>query len=177
MVRSILAPPRLDLMIDRICHELIENHGDFSDSCLVGIQPRGVYFAGRIYRRLVELGFSDLKYGKLDVTFHRDDFRRRDTILVPHPIEMNFIVEQKRVIFLDDVLYSGRTINAALNAIQHYGRPAQVELAVMIDRRFNRDLPIAPDYVGMVVDTLDKAYIKVEWAEVHGRDEVFLKVE
>lgn len=177
MNRTILEPPRLGLTIDRICHELIENHGDFSDSCLVGIQPRGVYFADRIHQRLKELGFTNLKYGLLDVTFHRDDFRRRDTILVPHPIVMNFAVEQKKVIFLDDVLYSGRTINAALNAIQHYGRPAKVELAVLINRRFNRHLPIDPDYVGLDVDTLDKAYVKVEWEAVQGKDVVFLMPE
>ena len=174
MIRTILEPPRLDLTLDRICHQLIEKHGDFSNSCLVGIQPRGIYFGDRIYQRLVELGFSDLKYGKLDVTFHRDDFRRRDTILVPYPIDMPFSVERKNVIFFDDVLYSGRTINAALNAIQHYGRPEKVELAVLINRRFNRDLPIDPDYVGLDVDTLDEAYVKVEWQAVHGIDKVFL---
>ena len=174
MNRTIVATARLNLMIDRICHQLIENHGDFSETCLVGIQPRGIYFGNRIHQRLVELGFTELQYGKLDVTFHRDDFRRRDTILVPHPIVMPFSVEHKRVIFLDDVLYSGRTINAALNAIQHYGRPNQIELAVLIDRRFNRDVPIAPDYVGMTVDTIDEAYVKVKWAEEHGKDEVIL---
>lgn len=175
MNRIIVEAPRLSLMIERICHQLIENHGDFSESCLVGIQPRGIYFSDRIHQRLVELGFSNLKYGKLDVTFHRDDFRRRDTILVPHPIEMPFNVEHQKVIFLDDVLYSGRTINAALNAIQHYGRPEKVELAVLINRRFNRDLPIDPDYVGLDVDTLDEAYVKVEWNAVHGNDRVVLK--
>ncbi|MFT5833725.1 MAG: pyrimidine operon attenuation protein/uracil phosphoribosyltransferase [Cognaticolwellia sp.] len=174
MKRNILEPPRLSLTLDRICHELIENHGDFSNSCLIGLQPRGVFFADRIHQRLVELGFTDLKYGKLDVTFHRDDFRRRDTILVPHPIEMDFIVEQKNVIFVDDVLYSGRTVNAALNAIQHYGRPEKVELAVLINRRFKRELPIDPDYVGLEVDTLDDAYVKVEWEAVHGEDIVYL---
>lgn len=177
MNKTIVATARLQLMIDRICHQLIENHGDFSETCLVGIQPRGIYFGNRIHQRLVELGFSDLKYGKLDVTFHRDDFRRRDTILVPHPIEMPFSVEHKKVIFLDDVLYSGRTINAALNAIQHYGRPSEIELAVLIDRRFNRNVPIAPDYVGMTVDTLDQAYIKVKWQETQGKDEVILMPE
>jgi len=174
MNRTILESPRLGLTIERICQQLIENHGDFSESCLVGIQPRGIYFSDRIHQRLVELGFVDLKYGKLDVTFHRDDFRRRDTILVPHPIEMPFTVERKKVIFLDDVLYSGRTINAALNAIQHYGRPEKVELAVLINRRFNRDVPIDPDYVGLDVDTLDDAYVKVEWQAVHGEDKVVL---
>ena len=115
MNRTIVATARLQLMIDRICHQLIENHGDFSETCLVGIQPRGIYFGNRIHQRLMELGFSELQYGQLDVTFHRDDFRRRDIILVPHPIEMNFTVERKKVILLDDVLYSGRTINTALN--------------------------------------------------------------
>jgi pyrimidine operon attenuation protein/uracil phosphoribosyltransferase len=174
MNRTILEPPRLDLTIDRLCHELIEEHGDFSNSCLIGLQPRGTYMANRVIKRLNELGYQNLKFGKLDVTFYRDDFRRRDTILVPKTTEMNFIVEGKRVIFFDDVLYSGRTVRAALSAIQHYGRPAQIELMVLIDRRFNRHLPISADYVGLTVDTLDEAYIQVEWQEMHGQDKVFL---
>ena len=96
------------------------------------------------------------------------------TMADSYPIEMDFIVEQKNVIFVDDVLYSGRTVNAALNAIQHYGRPEKVELAVLINRRFKRELPIDPDYVGLEVDTLDDAYVKVEWEAVHGEDIVYL---
>lgn len=173
--RIILENERFELMVERLCHQLIENHNHFENSCLVGVQPRGQYLGDRIYKRLKQiLGKDNLEYGTLDVTFHRDDFRRRDTLLIPNPTIMDFIVENKRVILLDDVLYTGRTIRAALNAIQHYGRPSQVELAVLVDRRFNRHLPILADYIGMTVDTLDEAYIDVKWEELGGKDSVIL---
>ena len=176
--RIILEGKRFQLMVERLCHELIEQHGNFEDTCLIGIQPRGPYLGERIIKRLSNiLGKSNLEYGTLDVTFHRDDFRRRDVILIPNPTQMDFIVEKKKVVLLDDVLYTGRTIRAALNALQHFGRPSKVELAVLVDRRFNRHLPIFADYKGMVVDTVDKAYIKVEWEEIGGKDKVTLHSE
>lgn len=173
--RVILDGIRFKLTVERLCHQLIENYGSFENTCLIGIQPRGIYLAERIKNRLEELlTIKGFDFGKLDATFHRDDFRRTDTLLIPKPTEMDFLVDKKRVVLVDDVLYTGRTIRAVLTALQHYGRPSSVELLVLVDRRFNRHLPISADYIGLTVDTLDRAYIKVEWKEMVGRDRVVL---
>ncbi len=172
--RIILTKERFKLTIDRLCYQLMEKHGDFSNSCLIGIQPKGVFMANRIHRRLKEILNVDVLYGKLDVTFYRDDFRTREAPLSPNPTDMEFLVEDKKVILIDDVLYSGRTVRAALTALQHYGRAEKIEMMAMIDRRFNRQLPIGVDYIGMTVDALDKAYVRVEWDEVQGMDQVKL---
>lgn len=162
-------------MLRRLCQQLLENYDDFSDTCLVGIQPRGPYLSRRIRDILIadqpDAGFD---YGHLDITFHRDDFRRREKPLRPHPTEINFITENKRVILVDDVLYTGRTIQAALAAINHFGRPRTVELLTLIDRRFNRHLPIQANYVGMRIDALDEAYVKVNWHDNGLEDDVQL---
>jgi pyrimidine operon attenuation protein/uracil phosphoribosyltransferase len=110
----------------------------------------------------------------MDITFYRDDFRLNNKQLAPHPNEMNFTVADKNVLLIDDVLYTGRTIQAALSALQHYGRPKAVELIALVDRRFNRHLPIQADYIGITVDAVDDAYVKVHWKEVHGTDEILL---
>ncbi len=170
-----MKPGRFALTIDRLCHQLIENHDTFLDTCLVGIQPRGVALADRIHQRLLAItGISKIHYGKLDITFYRDDFRQRNKPLRASVTEMDFIVEDKNVILVDDVLYTGRTVQAALTALQHYGRPKKVELLSLIDRRFNRDLPIKADYIGMQVDALDEAYVKVEWQVPDGKDRVLI---
>jgi pyrimidine operon attenuation protein/uracil phosphoribosyltransferase len=173
--RTVLSHPRFELTIDRLCHQLLEKHQDFSNTCLISIQWRGTLFAERIYQRLAELtDLSNVKKGKLDVTFYRDDFRKGKAPLIPHPNEMDFLIEDKDVVLIDDVLYTGRTISAALTALQHYGRPKSIELLALVDRRFNRHLPIQPDYVGLTIDSLDEAHIKVEWAEAHGEDKILL---
>lgn len=166
---------RFELTIDRLCHQLIENHDDFQDTCLVGVQERGVAFANRFCDNLKLITKnSSLQYGKLDVTFHRDDFGRRETPLAASMTEMDFLVEDKKVVLIDDVLYTGRTIRAALDALQHFGRPSQVELLVLVDRRFNRHLPIMADYVGITVDAVDEAYVKVDWADSQNQNDKIL---
>ncbi len=173
--KNLLAHERFSLTIERLCCQLIEDWDDFTNACVIGIQPRGVPLADRIHSRLVALtGNTAIPYGKLDITFYRDDFRMHDRPLVAYPNEMDFLVAGKKVLFVDDVLYTGRTIQAALAALQHYGRPEVVELLVLVDRRFNRHLPIQADYVGLVVDALDEAYVKVHWKEMHGKDEILL---
>jgi len=174
--RVILEGKKFKFTIDRLCHQLIENHGDFSHSCLIGVQPRGVLFAKHIHKKLLKiLDISTIRYGKLDVTFYRDDFRTRDKPLVASETEMNFLVDGQKVILIDDVLYSGRTIRAALDALQHYGRPDKVELLSLVDRRFNRHLPIQSDYIGITVDAVDEAYVAVNWAEKsNGNHKIFL---
>lgn len=173
--KIILTNRRFKLTLERLCHELIENYGNFENTCFVGIQPKGVYLADRIVKRLIQIQkLKDVSYGKLDITFYRDDFRTREEPLAPNTLKMDFLVEDKKVILIDDVLYSGRTVQAALMALQHYGRPSQVELVAFIDRRFNRHLPIQSDYIGMTVDALDEAYVKVEWEQNDGDDQVLL---
>ena len=173
--RVILNQGRFALTIDRLCHQLIESFDSFQDTCLVGIQPRGVPLADRIHSRLTDItGIPDIQYGKLDITFYRDDFRQRNKPLRASVTEMDFIVEDLNVILIDDVLYTGRTVQAALTALQHFGRPKKVELVALIDRRFNRDLPIQSDYTGMQVDAVDEAYVKVEWKESDGEDQVLI---
>ncbi|MFK8101218.1 MAG: bifunctional pyr operon transcriptional regulator/uracil phosphoribosyltransferase PyrR [Saprospiraceae bacterium] len=173
--RTILEKEQFRFTIDRLCHQLIEVYGDFEDTCLIGVQHRGVLFANRIHQRLATiLKDSKIEYGKLDITFYRDDFRTRDKPLVANATELDFLVEGKRVILVDDVLYTGRTIVAALTALQHYGRPQKVELLTLVDRRFNRHLPIQADYTGLTVDALDEAYVKVEWETIDGKDRILL---
>lgn len=162
--RIILSEQKLNLVLDRLTHQLIEHHGRFENACVIGIQPRGIALADRIVRRLTTLGqVPAVEYGQLDITFHRDDFRTRNEPLKASPTHIDFLVHNKSVILIDDVLYTGRTIQAAISALQHFGRPEKIELLVLIDRRFNRDIPIQSDYVGMAVDALDQAYVKVDW--------------
>lgn len=173
--RVILKDQRFNLMIERVCHQLIENYPDFENTCLIGVQPRGVFFADRIYKKLKSiLKLDSIEYGKLDITFYRDDFRTREKPLKASTTELEFLVEDKKVLLVDDVLYTGRTIQAALTALQHYGRPEKVELVALVDRRFNRHLPIQSDYIGLTIDAIDEAYVKVEWEEQDGHDKIVL---
>ncbi len=173
--RVILKQDRFELTLRRLSQQLVENHTDFESSCIIGLQPRGIALADRIISILLRRHkLKEIEYGKLDITFYRDDYRRRDTPIAASETEMDFLVEGKRVILIDDVLYTGRTIQAALAALQDYGRPRSVELMTLIDRRFNRHLPIHADYIGLVVDSLDEAYVKVCWEGPDPRDEVIL---
>lgn len=176
--KELLSAPAIEITLHRLACELKENHGDFSDSVLIGIQPRGPKVLQRLLPHLKELGVAEVKHGNLDVTFFRDDFRRREAPLKANQTEINVLLENKKVVFVDDVLYTGRSIRSALDAIQSFGRPAEIELLVLIDRRFSRHLPIQPDYTGQQVDSLDSQKVLVEWKEEHGEDSVYIiKVE
>ncbi|HIA37052.1 MAG TPA: bifunctional pyr operon transcriptional regulator/uracil phosphoribosyltransferase PyrR [Flavobacteriales bacterium] len=174
--RTILNSKDFKLTISRLCHQLIENHGSFENTALVGIQPRGTFLAERIKKQLSKiLDKKTLLLGAIDPTFSRDDFRRRKNIILPKPTNMEFIVEDKDVILIDDVLFTGRTVRAGLDEILAYGRPAKVELLVLIDRRFSRHLPIEPNYVGKTIDSIKTEKIRVEWKEIEGEDQVILQ--
>ncbi len=176
--RVILSQDRINLTLERLAHQLIETYSNFQDTCIIGIQPRGIILAERIIEKLYAIPeINQLEFGKLDITFFRDDFRTREKPLVANETELDFLVENKNVILVDDVLYTGRTIHAAMTALQHYGRPKQVELLTLIDRRFNRHLPIRADYVGLTVDAIDEAFVKVEWKEEAKKDQVLLYTE
>lgn len=160
--KLILDSARLDIMLSRLCQQLIEKHGEFRNAVVLGLQPRGIFLAEYIHTRLQELTGLDLPLGLLDATFHRDDFRRRDTPALASETRIDFMIEGKDVILIDDVLYTGRTVRAALDAMIAYGRPASVELLVLVDRKNSRDLPIEADYVGQYVNTLDSQRVLVE---------------
>lgn len=162
------------MTIERLSRHLIEEHGDFSNTCLIGIQTGGVQLAERLRKRLEGMGVAGFPFGKLDITFYRDDFRTAKGPLTPQTTEIDFLVEDKRVILVDDVLYSGRTTLSALTALNHYGRPAQVELLVMVDRRFRRVLPVRANYRGLAVDALHNEYVEVQWKDEHGADQIIL---
>ncbi|MFT5513316.1 MAG: pyrimidine operon attenuation protein/uracil phosphoribosyltransferase [Bacteroidia bacterium] len=158
--RIILDTPQLDITLKRMAFELNENHNDFSRCALIGLQPRGIALARKI-KEILETTFNHnaIKYGELDSTFYRDDFRRNEKILIPNSIELEFQIEDMNIVLVDDVLYTGRSVRSALNALADFGRPAKTELLTLIDRRFKRELPIQPDYVGTNVDT--RAHDKV----------------
>jgi pyrimidine operon attenuation protein/uracil phosphoribosyltransferase len=173
--KVLLNHKEVNIILHRLACQLIENHHDFNNTVLVGIQPRGKFLANRLATILKEdYNIKDLILGHLDITFFRDDFRRGEKPLEANTTEINFIVEGKNVVFVDDVLYTGRSIRAALTAIQSFGRPNEIELLTLIDRRFSRHLPIQPDYRGRQVDAINNEKVKVNWMENEGEDSVYL---
>ena len=173
--KLILDSDLLDITLSRLCQQLIENHGDFENSVILGLQPRGVFLAEMIHKKLQKLTKKEVPLGYLDATFHRDDFRRREIPAKASEVRIPFIIEDKKVILVDDVLFTGRTVRAALDAMIAFGRPARVELLVLIDRRHTRDLPIAPDYVGKTVNTLASQKVLVELeAQGHEQNKIWL---
>jgi pyrimidine operon attenuation protein/uracil phosphoribosyltransferase len=176
--KIILQDLKFDLTLQRLAHQLIENYNDFDETCIIGIQERGGFFADRIFE-IIKKEVKGLKasFGKMDITFYRDDFKLRKSPLAASRNEIDFLIEGKKVILIDDVLYTGRTIQAAFSAMQHYGRPQKVELAVLIDRRFNRQFPIKADYRGLSVDTIEAAYVEVRWKHIDGTDMVIFNSE
>lgn len=175
---TLLDGQKFQITIKRLCHQLIENHDDFSDSVILGIQPRGIYLANRIASELQQiLPQANILNGSLDITFFRDDFRRREAPLLPNVTSIDFIIEGKKVILVDDVLWTGRTIRSAMDAMLAFGRPKKVELLVLVDRRFSRDLPIEPDYIGIQVDSINSQRVIVSWKETDQEDTVILLSE
>ncbi len=173
----ILGSKALGLTIGRLCHQLIEDHGDLRHVALIGLQPRGVLLARRLRHELLRIiGSEKFEYGELDITFHRDDFRHRSSPPSPFSTQLEFDLDGRQVILVDDVLFTGRTIRAGLDALLAFGRPAGVQLLVLVDRRFSRELPIQPDYVGKQVDSIAGQHVTVEWKETDGEDKVMLLV-
>jgi pyrimidine operon attenuation protein/uracil phosphoribosyltransferase len=148
-------------------------HGDFKNSVIIGLQPRGVLLAKRIQKVLQQLLKSkNISCGELDITFFRDDFRKKE--LIPNKTSIDFIIEDKNVILVDDVLFTGRTIRAGLDAMLAFGRPNDVELLVLVDRRFSRHVPIQAKYIGITIDSIEEQNVKVEWKESDGKDKITL---
>ena len=162
--KIILNDNQLDTTLDRVACQLTENHLDFKETILVGLQPRGKSLCEKLVNILHDkYNINSVNHGFLDITFFRDDFRRNKDILLPNKTDFKLLVENKKVVFIDDVLYTGRTIRAALTAIESFGRPKTIELLILVDRRFSRELPIQPDYKGIQVDVYENQKVNVKW--------------
>jgi pyrimidine operon attenuation protein/uracil phosphoribosyltransferase len=173
--KLLLNAEEINIILNRLACQLIENHDNFQDTVIIGLQPRGVFLSDRIQTLLAErYDLQHVNFGKLDITFFRDDFMRGDKVLKANKTDIQFIVEDKNVVFVDDVLYTGRSIRSALTAIQSFGRPKSIELLTLIDRRFSRHLPIQPDYKGRQVDAINQERVIVSWQEKDGEDAVYL---
>ena len=174
--RLLLGHPQLAITIARLCQQLIENHQNFRNTVILGLQPRGIFLANRIKSRLESFIDSQVDLGYLDATFFRDDFRRRDSPVRANETKIDFLLEGKQVVLIDDVFYTGRSVRAALDAMTAFGRPEKVELLSLVVRKYAKHVPIFPDYVGKEVNTLDSQKVLVEWEEQEGvnKDNVWL---
>lgn len=171
--KILLEKTKFDVTIKRLCHQLIEVHNDFEQTVIIGLQPRGIYLAKRIQKELQSiLKKKNIRCGELDTTFYRDDFRKKE--LIPNRTNIDFIIEDKNVVLVDDVLYTGRTIRAGLDAMLAFGRPKDVELLVLVDRRLSRHVPIQAKYIGITIDSIASQNVKVEWQETDGGDKITL---
>lgn len=174
-VKTLLDHQGMEVTLDRLAYQVYEQHSDFSNVAFISLQPRGVLLGRRIVERISKhVPEQPLMHGTLDVTFYRDDFRRREEVLTPSNTEIEFSIEGKNIILIDDVLYTGRTVRSGLDALLDFGRPKHVELLVLIDRRFSRELPVQPDFTGRVVDVVKKERVKVEWTDDNSNNRVIL---
>lgn len=172
-MKTILSAEQMDLSIQRLAHQMLENNQDLDKTVIIGLQPRGIFLSDRIVAALKSIvPQQKIQYGRLDITFYRDDVR--NSLHIANTTDIPFSIEGKSVILIDDVLYTGRTIRAALDALLDFGRPAKVSLCVLIDRRFSRELPIQPDFAGKAIDTIITDKVKVNWKEKDEKDEVVL---
>jgi pyrimidine operon attenuation protein/uracil phosphoribosyltransferase len=173
-LKSILTEKQIQLTVKRLAHQVLENHISLENTVLIGIQPRGIFLSDRIVDELKTLlPQENIVYGKLDITFYRDDIR--EELKLANTTDIPFSTAGKNIIIIDDVLWTGRTTRSALDALVDFGRPSKVELCVLIDRRFSREVPIQADYVGRAIDTFPSQKVFVRWRENHGADEVVLE--
>ena len=170
---KILDKEALDRALERMAHEMVEKARTIGDIAIIGIKNRGAYLAVRLAGKIAKIAGSKVPVGALDITLYRDDLTEASSQPVVHATEIDFNIEGKRIILVDDVLYTGRTIRCALDALIDFGRPAQIQLAVLVDRG-HRELPIRADYVGKNVPTSAKETIEVRLSESDGKDEVVL---
>ena len=173
--KILLDSKKIEIILSRLVYELIENHKDFHETVLLGLQPRGVFLIDKI----LEVFKRDhpnikIKSGILDYTFFRDDFRRSEKTLSASSTKIDFSIENKNVVLIDDVLFTGRSIKAAMSSVDTYGRPNSIELLVLIDRRFSRHLPIQPTYKGRQVDAINEEKVIVHWKELHSKDAIYI---
>ena len=172
-MKAILTREQLSITIRRLTHQILENHSNIENIVFIGIQPRGIFVSDKIIEEVRKLiPGKNIQYGKLDITFYRDDVRKE--LHIPNQTDIPFSIEKKIVVLIDDVLYTGRTIRAALDALLDFGRPEKVELCILIDRRYSRQLPIQADYIGKSIDSIISQKVKVFWDKKDGKEEVVL---
>lgn len=173
MLKNILSGPQIQLTIERLAVEMMESRTSFQNTVIIGLQPRGIYFSDKIVDILTRETSEVIQYGQLDITFYRDDVHRE--LHIANKTNIHFSIENKEVILIDDVLFTGRTIRSAFDAILDFGRPSKVELCVLIDRRFSREFPIEATYCGKAINTFENDKVKVRWKTAgHPVDEVML---
>lgn len=172
-MKLLLSGKQVEFTIKRLANQILEAHYPFHDTVLIGLQPRGIYFSDRIVNEIrTEEPSLNILYGRLDITFYRDDVRKE--LHIANATDISFPIEGKKVVLIDDVLYTGRTIRAALDALMDFGRPEKVELVVLIDRRYSRQFPIHPDFTGRSIDSIITQKVKVLWKEKDEKDEVVI---
>jgi pyrimidine operon attenuation protein/uracil phosphoribosyltransferase len=169
---------RISRTLTRIAHEIVERNKGVEDLALVGVRTRGVHIARRLARSLREIARQDVPTGALDITLYRDDLMRH--AVGPQPLvrrtEIPFSIDNRKILLVDDVLYTGRTVRAALDALIDFGRPRLIQLIVLVDRG-HRELPIKADYVGKNLPTSPEESVQVRLQETDGQDEVVLQQE
>ena len=176
-MKTLFTHEQLTITIQRLAHQLVEQIEAFDDVVIIGIQPRGIHLSDRVVQAIQAIvPGKKIQYGQLDTTFYRDDVHQNNSIHIPSATSIDYNLEGKQIILIDDVLHTGRTIRAAMDALIDFGRPKHVSLMVLIDRRFSRELPIQPDFVGQSVDTMYSQKVKVQWDE-HNQDHKVLLID
>ncbi|MCI0469298.1 MAG: bifunctional pyr operon transcriptional regulator/uracil phosphoribosyltransferase PyrR [Nitrospirae bacterium] len=173
MIKELLNKTDIDRILSRIAHEIMERNKGPEGLCLIGIQRGGVHLAMRIASKINLIEAADIPVGSLDISLYRDDIGMRKTQPVVRKTDIPCDINDNKIILVDDVLFTGRSIRSAMDALMDYGRPAQIQLAVLIDRG-HRELPIRADYVGKNIPTSQMERIKVELKEEGGDDRVAL---
>ena len=172
-LRQVMTEREMDVALSRIAAEIIQDHPGLEDSLIVGIRRRGVPLAELLQEKITAQVGKTIECGSLDITFYRDDFSLVATQPIVHGSQLPFPIDRKKLLLVDDVLYTGRTIRAALESILDYGRPDKVELVVLVDRG-HRELPIQADYVGKFIETAENEVVEVRLPPVDTDQTVYL---
>ncbi len=173
MQKTVMNIKEMDRAITRMAHEIVEANKGVGNLCLIGIRTGGVPLAERLQQRIAAIEGEIPKMGVLDITLYRDDWSRLDQHPIVRKTEISFPVDDRTVVLVDDVLYTGRTVRAALDAIMDLGRPRKIQLAVLVDRG-RRELPIRADFSGLTLQTSADEHVNVYLNEIDGKDEVLL---
>ena len=174
--KVLLDSKKIDIILNRLVCQLVENHKDFNNTVLIGLQPRGTYLIEKILDIFKKKYPNiNIKSGILDFTFFRDDFRRSKKTLKASSTQINFSIENKNVVLIDDVLFTGRSIKAAMSSMDSYGRPNSIELLVLIDRRYKREIPIQANYCGAKIDTFKGDKVNVVWNENSKKNVIYIE--
>ena len=174
--KVLLNSKKINIILNRLVCQLVENHKDFNDTVLIGLQPRGTFLIEKILEIFKKkYPTINISSGILDFTFFRDDFRRSEKTLKASSTQINFSIENKNVVLIDDVLFTGRSIKAAMSSMDSYGRPNSIELLVLIDRRFKREIPIQANYCGAKIDTFKGDKVNVVWNENSKKNVIYIE--